>query len=471
MGQKDKSYKLSDFLEILNNGYEDQYPNFEEKIHKDFLKSSNPDRQCPSPTNTFNPGRQHFNPTQKPSNDRRDPPNENSISSDGNKDLVKREPVSQQESKPSTPTPPPPESTFVHQNWFYIDPRGRTQGPFPDDNLENWREQGYLPAKLLIKSESEEFFTPMNRVIERLGHSPFVDPAKAKKIESIENNQAANISLEKANTSQQDMTSKFETTYISKKPTNNQTEIRDENMPYQQKRRSRPTSNESNSENQKQKNSSRHDVKQPNSNSKTWTHDKYENHHSSRETPNGNSRFAEKSENVSRYSKNQPNSQKLSENSTNDSQNYTSVKPKPKITSQQTNHPKTKPVSSPSKVDKHPSTQNAAVNDNDWWGDEKPDQHPNLDSLSPKKSTPQSNQPPAKQNSKPKIPTASSWNNRTAYNSKFSATQALSTDKTSIDQIIEEEQKKRRERELLMAKHKIERRNMSYAQTFAKNLK
>lgn len=80
-----------------------------------------------------------------------------------------------------TEAPPAPEWKVEDQQWFYRDPAGNEQGPFPATTMHDWHAQSYFNNDLLMRREQESDFRPLGDIIASLGHSstPFLLPPPA----------------------------------------------------------------------------------------------------------------------------------------------------------------------------------------------------------------------------------------------------------------------------------------------------
>lgn len=72
----------------------------------------------------------------------------------------------------------------VRQNtipeWFYLDPQGKIQGPFSQDNMRLWHEGGYFPRDLPIKLRTWSNFHPFIDVFEDLRLAFFSVPSEPR---------------------------------------------------------------------------------------------------------------------------------------------------------------------------------------------------------------------------------------------------------------------------------------------------
>jgi hypothetical protein len=62
-------------------------------------------------------------------------------------------------------------------SWFYIDPHGQIQGPFPSHDMQAWYERDYFPANLLVRLEVWPTFVPLASMAAATGHADFITVA------------------------------------------------------------------------------------------------------------------------------------------------------------------------------------------------------------------------------------------------------------------------------------------------------
>ncbi|XP_074839023.1 GRB10-interacting GYF protein 1 isoform X2 [Carettochelys insculpta] len=66
-----------------------------------------------------------------------------------------------------------PLSHEAAMKWFYKDPQGEIQGPFPTQEMAEWFQAGYFSMSLLVKRGCDEGFQPLGEVIKMWGRVPF----------------------------------------------------------------------------------------------------------------------------------------------------------------------------------------------------------------------------------------------------------------------------------------------------------
>lgn len=68
------------------------------------------------------------------------------------------------------------------QLWFYLDPHGVVQGPFPATAMQSWYEQQFLYSELLVRPEEETEFRPLHVYLAEVGDfaRPFLVPPKRR---------------------------------------------------------------------------------------------------------------------------------------------------------------------------------------------------------------------------------------------------------------------------------------------------
>ena len=57
--------------------------------------------------------------------------------------------------------------------WFYKDPNGTVQGPFPADDMFEWNSMGYFKDDLLVRRSIDREFTTLGKTLARYGTDPF----------------------------------------------------------------------------------------------------------------------------------------------------------------------------------------------------------------------------------------------------------------------------------------------------------
>ncbi|PWN40142.1 hypothetical protein IE81DRAFT_342905 [Ceraceosorus guamensis] len=67
------------------------------------------------------------------------------------------------------------------ETWYYKDPSGTSQGPFPATTMQDWFEQSYFTGDLPMRRGAEEEFEPLASILAALGHpeKPFLTPPVA----------------------------------------------------------------------------------------------------------------------------------------------------------------------------------------------------------------------------------------------------------------------------------------------------
>lgn len=63
-------------------------------------------------------------------------------------------------SLPALPPPPPPPPAAPLM-WYYIDPKGVTQGPWKTSLMQSWFNDGFLPPELPVRRDTETDYTPL----------------------------------------------------------------------------------------------------------------------------------------------------------------------------------------------------------------------------------------------------------------------------------------------------------------------
>jgi hypothetical protein len=69
--------------------------------------------------------------------------------------------------------------------WFYMDPQGKIQGPFSQDNMRLWHEGGYFPSDLPIKLRSWTAFHAFAEVFVELRSAFFAVPVEPSPKQSL----------------------------------------------------------------------------------------------------------------------------------------------------------------------------------------------------------------------------------------------------------------------------------------------
>ncbi|EJU00941.1 hypothetical protein DACRYDRAFT_22798, partial [Dacryopinax primogenitus] len=54
-------------------------------------------------------------------------------------------------------------------NWYYKDPTGQMQGPFPAPTMQEWYEGNYFPDDLLLRRDGDDFLEPLQELKRRAG--------------------------------------------------------------------------------------------------------------------------------------------------------------------------------------------------------------------------------------------------------------------------------------------------------------
>ena len=50
------------------------------------------------------------------------------------------------------------------KRWFYLDPKGRSQGPFSDSHMWDWYKAGYFLPTLMVRTSPETDFFELSRL-------------------------------------------------------------------------------------------------------------------------------------------------------------------------------------------------------------------------------------------------------------------------------------------------------------------
>jgi len=60
--------------------------------------------------------------------------------------------------------------------WYYRDPQGEVQGPFPPQQMSEWLNAGYFSKSLNVRRANEATFQPLGKLFERYGSGLFCSP-------------------------------------------------------------------------------------------------------------------------------------------------------------------------------------------------------------------------------------------------------------------------------------------------------
>ena len=78
-----------------------------------------------------------------------------------------------QAARPGPPGIAPAVQEIENVEWFYKDPSGNEQGPFPASDMCEWHNLGYFKEDLLVRRSFDQEFFSLGTVIARYGTDPF----------------------------------------------------------------------------------------------------------------------------------------------------------------------------------------------------------------------------------------------------------------------------------------------------------
>lgn len=71
------------------------------------------------------------------------------------------------------PQPSSVQSPDLTDKWYYIDPQGETQGPFPTEDMKEWHDAGYFTADLRVRRVCDAFMLSLGQLGQLWGFFPF----------------------------------------------------------------------------------------------------------------------------------------------------------------------------------------------------------------------------------------------------------------------------------------------------------